>query len=193
MEIVGITKTRPTYEAKDAVKKGYPVYVPKESLEAFEAAGVPVAGTVVDMIEGAVLLERSRRNTRRNTQPPERRPSGREERITDSPESPSTQPPTTRNPGAHSSPVSFPVTPPVCSGPSTGSLRTSRSRKRSSPSSEGVRTPTTARTDPLMPSSLSSSSLPTTDLMCRASCPGSTSAPWQSRYLPPSCTYTPSS
>ena len=32
MEIVGITKTRPTYEAKDAVKKGYPVYVPKESL-----------------------------------------------------------------------------------------------------------------------------------------------------------------
>ncbi|MBO7205587.1 MAG: glyceraldehyde-3-phosphate dehydrogenase, partial [Candidatus Methanomethylophilaceae archaeon] len=51
MEIVGITKTRPTYEAKDAVKKGYPVYVPKESLEAFEAAGVPVAGTVEDMIE----------------------------------------------------------------------------------------------------------------------------------------------
>ena len=56
MEIVGITKTRPTYEAKDAVKKGYPVYVPKESLEAFEAAGVPVAGTVEDMIEAADII-----------------------------------------------------------------------------------------------------------------------------------------
>ena len=56
MEIVGITKTRPTYEAKDAVRKGYPVYVPKESLEAFEAAGVPVAGTVEDMIAAADII-----------------------------------------------------------------------------------------------------------------------------------------
>ena len=42
MEIVGITKTRPTYEAKDAARQGYPIYVPEESLEAFKDAGIPI-------------------------------------------------------------------------------------------------------------------------------------------------------
>ena len=49
MEIVGVTKTRPTYEAKLAVQMGYPLYVPADSVDAFKAANVPVAGTVEDL------------------------------------------------------------------------------------------------------------------------------------------------
>ena len=56
MEIIGITKTRPTYEAKDAVRQGYPVYVPAESVDAFKEAGIPVAGTVDDMIKAADII-----------------------------------------------------------------------------------------------------------------------------------------
>ena len=56
MEIIGITKTRPTYEARDAVRQGYPVYVPAESMDAFKDAGIPVAGTVDDMIKAADII-----------------------------------------------------------------------------------------------------------------------------------------
>ena len=56
MEIIGITKTRPTYEAKDAVRQGYPVYVPEESKPAFAEAGIPVAGTIDDMIAAADII-----------------------------------------------------------------------------------------------------------------------------------------
>ena len=49
MEIVGVTKTRPSYEAQDAVKKGYPLYVPDDKLEAFRTAGIKVAGTIKDL------------------------------------------------------------------------------------------------------------------------------------------------
>ena len=56
MTVVGVTKTRPTYEAKDAVRQGYPLYVPQESIPAFEAAGIPVAGTVDDMIAAADII-----------------------------------------------------------------------------------------------------------------------------------------
>jgi len=56
MEIIGITKTRPTYEARDAVRQGYPVYVPEESVDAFKEAGIPVAGTVDDMIKAADII-----------------------------------------------------------------------------------------------------------------------------------------
>ncbi|MDO5861655.1 MAG: type II glyceraldehyde-3-phosphate dehydrogenase [Thermoplasmata archaeon] len=50
MELVGVTKTRPNYEAKDALSKGYGLYVPEESVEAFAKAGVPISGTVKDML-----------------------------------------------------------------------------------------------------------------------------------------------
>ncbi len=50
MELVGVTKTRPNYEAKDALAKGYQLYVPDESVDAFNKAGVPIAGTVRDML-----------------------------------------------------------------------------------------------------------------------------------------------
>lgn len=50
MELVGVTKTRPNYEAKDALAKGYGLYVPEESVEAFAKAGVHIDGTVKDML-----------------------------------------------------------------------------------------------------------------------------------------------
>lgn len=50
MELVGVTKTRPNYEATDAIAKGYRLYIPEESVEAFEKAGVPYAGTIADML-----------------------------------------------------------------------------------------------------------------------------------------------
>ncbi len=49
MELVGVTKTRPNFEAQAALAKGYDIYVPDESVEAFNAAGVPIAGTLKDM------------------------------------------------------------------------------------------------------------------------------------------------
>ncbi len=50
MELVGVTKTRPSFEARRAREKGYPLYVagagdPSE----FESAGLPVAGTGADL------------------------------------------------------------------------------------------------------------------------------------------------
>ncbi len=49
MELIGVTKTRPNFEARMAAERGYDVYVPERSLEAFSAAGVPAAGTVEDL------------------------------------------------------------------------------------------------------------------------------------------------
>ena len=56
MEIIGITKTRPTYEAKDAHRQGYPIYVPESSKPAFAEAGIPVAGTIDEMIKAADII-----------------------------------------------------------------------------------------------------------------------------------------
>jgi len=49
MELVGVTKTRPNFEAKAALAKGYDLYVPDESVQAFKDAGVEIAGTIKDM------------------------------------------------------------------------------------------------------------------------------------------------
>ena len=49
MELVGVTKTRPNFEALAALAKGYDLYVPEESVEAFNEAGVKIAGTIKDM------------------------------------------------------------------------------------------------------------------------------------------------
>jgi glyceraldehyde-3-phosphate dehydrogenase (NAD(P)) len=56
MEIVGVTKTRPSYEAQDAVRKGYPLYVPEESIPAFKAAGIKVAGTIKELYGKADII-----------------------------------------------------------------------------------------------------------------------------------------
>ena len=49
MEVIGVTKTRPTFEAKAAIARGFDLYVPDESVQAFKDAGVPIAGTLKDM------------------------------------------------------------------------------------------------------------------------------------------------
>lgn len=46
MEVVGITKTRPSFEASLAMERGFDVYVPDESVQAFKDAGMEPAGTV---------------------------------------------------------------------------------------------------------------------------------------------------
>jgi glyceraldehyde-3-phosphate dehydrogenase (NAD(P)) len=57
MEIIGVSKTRPTAEALVAVKKGYPVYIADISKKsAFEKAGIPVAGSVDEMVQKADVI-----------------------------------------------------------------------------------------------------------------------------------------
>jgi glyceraldehyde-3-phosphate dehydrogenase (NAD(P)) len=51
MEVVGVTKTRPTFEARMAVKNGIPLYVASaENVAAFEKEGLEVAGTLEDLL-----------------------------------------------------------------------------------------------------------------------------------------------
>jgi glyceraldehyde-3-phosphate dehydrogenase (NAD(P)+) (phosphorylating) len=51
MELVGVTKTRPSYEARRAVTRGYPLYIAGSGAASeFAAAGLPVAGTLEDLL-----------------------------------------------------------------------------------------------------------------------------------------------
>ena len=50
MEIIGVAKTRPNYEAFVAHDKGYDVYTLDDRVDAMNKAGIPAAGTVEDMI-----------------------------------------------------------------------------------------------------------------------------------------------
>jgi len=57
MELVGISKTHPSSEAIIAGERGYPLYIADLSVEAaFKKAGVPVAGSVGDMIGQADIV-----------------------------------------------------------------------------------------------------------------------------------------
>lgn len=57
MKIVGVCKTKPDFEAKIAVKKGYPLYIAiPEREQLFKDAGIEIAGTVDDMINEAELV-----------------------------------------------------------------------------------------------------------------------------------------
>ncbi len=57
MEIVGVVKTRPSYEAKMALEKGYTLYASKpEEIEAFQRAGLEVAGSLKDLLGEADLV-----------------------------------------------------------------------------------------------------------------------------------------
>ena len=49
MEIVGVTKTRPSFEADIARYRGFDLYVPKERAEMFDKADVPTEGSVEDL------------------------------------------------------------------------------------------------------------------------------------------------
>ncbi|WNY27210.1 type II glyceraldehyde-3-phosphate dehydrogenase [Methanolapillus ohkumae] len=56
MEVIGISKTKPNFEARTAVLKGFPVYVPESSMDAFKKAGLPVAGTIEEMVKKADIV-----------------------------------------------------------------------------------------------------------------------------------------
>ncbi|MBN1432328.1 MAG: type II glyceraldehyde-3-phosphate dehydrogenase [Methanomicrobiaceae archaeon] len=57
MEIVGVSKTRPSHEAMIAQKRGYPLYIADISKkDQFENAGMKVAGSVEEMIQAADII-----------------------------------------------------------------------------------------------------------------------------------------
>ncbi|MFW3146829.1 MAG: type II glyceraldehyde-3-phosphate dehydrogenase [Thermoplasmatota archaeon] len=57
MEIVGVTKTRPTFEARMAIEKGFDLYVAiPENIPNFEAAGIQVKGTLDDLLNIADVV-----------------------------------------------------------------------------------------------------------------------------------------
>jgi glyceraldehyde-3-phosphate dehydrogenase (NAD(P)) len=57
MEIVGVSKTRPSHEAFIAKERGYPLFIADIAKKpAFEKAGIPVAGTVDDMLKAADVV-----------------------------------------------------------------------------------------------------------------------------------------
>jgi glyceraldehyde-3-phosphate dehydrogenase (NAD(P)) len=56
MEIVGVTKTRPTFEAQTAVDRGFGLYVPEGGTQAFKDAGIPVKGTIKDLYKAVDII-----------------------------------------------------------------------------------------------------------------------------------------
>jgi len=51
LELVGVAKTRPGFEARRAVERGYPLYVAGNgSKEKFTSVGLPVSGTLGDLL-----------------------------------------------------------------------------------------------------------------------------------------------
>ncbi|MCJ2669831.1 MAG: type II glyceraldehyde-3-phosphate dehydrogenase [Thermoplasmata archaeon] len=65
MEVIGVTKTRPTYEAKMAVLRGFPFYAAsKEFMERFEAKGIEVQGSLDDLLQEAdVVIDGTPKNS----------------------------------------------------------------------------------------------------------------------------------
>ena len=52
MEVVGVTKTRPSYEASTALREGCPLYAAHaEDVDNFEKAGIGVLGTLEDLLK----------------------------------------------------------------------------------------------------------------------------------------------
>ncbi|WP_435334771.1 type II glyceraldehyde-3-phosphate dehydrogenase [Haloarchaeobius sp. TZWWS8] len=57
MEVVGVAKTRPNFEAQTAVDKGYPLYAAIEDrMDQFDDAGIELAGTVDELVEAADIV-----------------------------------------------------------------------------------------------------------------------------------------
>ncbi len=57
MEVVGVAKTRPNFEAEGAVEKGYPLYAAiEERAGQFDDAGIELAGMVEEMVEKADVV-----------------------------------------------------------------------------------------------------------------------------------------
>jgi glyceraldehyde-3-phosphate dehydrogenase (NAD(P)) len=56
LEVIGISKTKPNYEAAVTHQLGYEIYAPIENVGAFEKAGIPAAGTIEEMVEKSDLV-----------------------------------------------------------------------------------------------------------------------------------------
>jgi glyceraldehyde-3-phosphate dehydrogenase (NAD(P)) len=57
MEIVGVVKTRPSFEARIAKEKGFDLYVPSnENMEDFKKSKIEVSGTLVDLLDKADIV-----------------------------------------------------------------------------------------------------------------------------------------
>jgi glyceraldehyde-3-phosphate dehydrogenase (NAD(P)) len=57
MEIIGVVKTRPTFEARLASYKGFDIYVSApEKNEAFDKAGLDISGTLEELLDKADLV-----------------------------------------------------------------------------------------------------------------------------------------
>src|SRR5256886_14422505 len=57
MRLAGVAKTKPDFEAKLAVRKGYAVYAAKkDALEKFEKAGIKDAGILDDLVREVDLV-----------------------------------------------------------------------------------------------------------------------------------------
>lgn len=57
MEIVGIVKTRPSFEARIAQEKGYDVYTAtKENIEQFKKSNIEVGGTLEELLDKADIV-----------------------------------------------------------------------------------------------------------------------------------------
>jgi len=57
MKVIGVTKTKPDFEARMAVTKGYKLFAAiPERKHLFEEAGIPIEGTLDDIIEDADIV-----------------------------------------------------------------------------------------------------------------------------------------
>ncbi len=57
MEIIGVVKTKPSFEACIAQKKGYELYVPaKENIESFRRSKIEVSGTMDELLNKADIV-----------------------------------------------------------------------------------------------------------------------------------------
>ena len=57
MEIVGVVKTRPSFEARIAIERGFPLYAAaKENLEDFKKSKIETAGTLEDLLDRADIV-----------------------------------------------------------------------------------------------------------------------------------------
>jgi len=56
MQVLGVVKTRPTHEARLALRKGYKLYVAKDGMQAFKDAGIDVAGSADELLKAADVI-----------------------------------------------------------------------------------------------------------------------------------------
>lgn len=57
MEVVGVVKTRPSFEARIALEKGFPLYTAaKENIEEFRKSKIDVSGTLPELLDKADIV-----------------------------------------------------------------------------------------------------------------------------------------